>query len=88
MVILLPCDKSKLQEHPKTSSTKVTTKVFTGRELNSKVIILKMKQWAIRSQSPKVDKVRLWRRFNDYMDLGLKELTIPHESLRDSLVPG
>jgi len=45
-------------------------------------------KWTIRSQAPKVAWIRLGRRFNDYMVLGLRGLINLDESLRYSLVPG
>lgn len=83
------CNKTKLRETPKVSITTLIRKLFRGTRLiaepNGKNI---ENIWTIRSQAPKVDKIRLWRRFNDYMVLGLRGLINLDESLRYSLVPG
>jgi hypothetical protein len=42
------------------------------------------KDWAIRSQAPKLVKTRVWRRFRDYMEVGPRNLVNSDEGLRYS----
>jgi len=83
------CNKTKLQETPKVLTTTLFWKQNKGTRLIAEPNGKNVKnKWAIRSQAPKVDMIRLWRRFNDYMVLGLRSLINFDDSLRDSLVPG
>jgi len=42
------------------------------------------KDWKICSQAPKLDKARVWRRFRDYNEMGLKILAGFNDDLRNS----
>jgi hypothetical protein len=83
------CNKTKLRETPKVLTTTLFWKHNKGTRLIAEPNGKNVKNiWAIRSQAPKVAITRLWRRFNDYMVLGLRGLVSLEESLRYSLVPG
>ena len=42
------------------------------------------KDWIICSQTPKYDNASIWRRFRDYNGMGLRELAILNDNLRNS----
>jgi hypothetical protein len=42
------------------------------------------KDWTICSQTPKLAKARVWRRFRDYNEMGLRILAKFDEDLRNS----
>src|SRR5689334_5950416 len=42
------------------------------------------KDWTIRSQAPTFDNARIWRRFRDYMVVGLRDLAHLCEGIRYS----
>ena len=83
------CNKTKLRENPKVLTTTSLWKHNEGTRLIAEPNGKNVKNIrAIRIQTPKVANTRLWRRFNDYMVLGLRGLVNLDESLRYSLVPG
>jgi hypothetical protein len=47
-------------------------------------MVKKSRDWAIRIQAPKPVIARAWRRFRDYMEVGLRDLASLDDSLRYS----
>ena len=50
-------------------------------------IVKTFRIWTIRSEAPKDIKVSLRRTFNDYIGMGMKNLTSSNECLKESLDP-
>ena len=48
-------------------------------------IVKSYRIWSIRSQAPKHVMFSVWGRFNDWMEVGVKELITLNERLRYSL---
>ncbi len=88
------CYTTKLRETPKSPNyhpllgnfqrgTRLIA-VANGKKVRDDVLERKEQKWTIRSQAPKGVMVSLWRRFRDYMVVGLSSLTNCNEGLRYS----